>query len=251
MSGSAVHHESPVEKLSSVPLEKYEMLESDFQEFAYIVSHDLQAPLRHVREFSRLLMGRLAGKTGDKEQEYMRIINESTDRCNAMIMGLLEYSRLNTRGNPFTEADCNTLVEQAVSALRRHTEMKDITIHVEPLPSICGDGGQLKLLFSCLIDNAIKFRRPDTPLEVRIHAATKNDGWEFYVEDNGIGIPPEYESQIYALFRKLDPSTSGIGVGLTLCKKIIERHGGHVSHCKNDNNGTTFAVFLPKIPSEA
>lgn len=229
-----------------VALETYEELQRDFMEFTYIVSHDFQAPLRHIHEFSRLLVDKLSDKVGPKELEYVRIINASIERCEAMMAALLEYSRLNTRGEAFVPSDCNMIVEQAVASLRRHMTINNADIKIDPLPTVRGDPGQLKQLFYQLISNAIKFARPDAAPQVHIYAAAHDNGYEFFIEDNGIGIGPEYAMQIYTLFRKLDPSSPGVGIGLTLCKKIVARHKGRISFGRNYQNGTMFNVFLPK-----
>lgn len=236
-------HATPAE----TPLSDEERIARDFSEFAYVVSHDFNAPLRQIREFTRLLLTRLEGRIGEPERKYARFIQDNVRHAEAMLEGLLAYSRLNTRCEPFSEVDCNALLEEVQQTLQRKIEESNASIDCGPLPAVQGDRGQLKQLFYQLLDNALKFSRRGTPPQISVHAERRDDCWHFCVADNGIGILPEMQEAVFVLFKQLhdEDAYPGSGVGLTLCRKVAERHGGSLKVESDGNTGTNVWVTLP------
>jgi len=212
----------------TIPIEEYDALKQEYEEFTYIVSHDFNAPMRHLREFSKLLVESLDGKISDKEKMYVGFIEKSVLRNQAMLEALLQLSRLNTDAGEYITINCNDIVADIIKHKAKEIEEAGAEITYSDLPLIHGEATQIKTLFYNLIDNALKFRRKDfTPL-INITAEQNNEFWLFCIEDNGIGIEKSMENKIFKLFRKLnaDDEYSGVGIGLTLAKKITEVHGG-------------------------
>ncbi len=230
-----------------VPAERYEALQKEFDEFTYIVSHDLNAPLRHIREVSKILMDRLADKIGPEERRFAAVIEQSIYKTEAMINALLQYSRLNTRSQPFVAVDCSLQAGLATKSLHRQIEEKNARIAINALPSIQGDPGQIHMLFSQLLDNSLKFSRLGIAPEITIAAERQVNGWHFVVEDNGIGIGQDYQEKIFSLFRSVHEKKEiqGIGVGLPLCRKIVQRHGGRIWCESTGKEGARFHFTIP------
>ncbi len=211
----------------------------------YAVSHDFQAPLRHIREFNRLLFDRIAVRADDRERTYMRMVNNSIQRCDAMMAALLECSRVYSQGAPGETVDCNRLVDEAAQLLQRHLDSGDMRIHLEPLPTVRGDAAQLGRVFFHLLENAVKFKRENVMLDVTVRAQPWVGGWRIEVADNGIGVETNMAEKIFGLFKKVDPESPGIGVGLAFCSQVAQRHGGAISCRQNTPNGTVFCLYHP------
>lgn len=221
----------------------------DLQEFAYVVSHDLQAPLRAVRGFAELLHARLKDQFDEEAHELMGYIVESARHMQDLIKGLLDYSRVQTRGKPFELADVAAVVRQAMSHLRLEIEDTSAVVTVGELPSVMADRTQLVQVFQNLIDNAIKFRR-DGPPWIYVQGEKQGGDWVFAVRDNGIGIPPDHVQRIFGVFRRLHlrEEYPGIGMGLAICKRIVERHGGRIWVESEVGQGSVFYFTLPVVP---
>ncbi len=224
-------------------------IKKEFADFAYVVSHDLGAPLRHIREFTRLLLGNLTPHIGNEEKEYVKFIEHSIHKTEAMIEGLLQYSRLNTRAEPVTRIDCNRVFEETLDMLQDTLAARNARIRKESaLPFIEGDPGHIPLVFYYLLDNATKFHAPATHPEVVVSVARHGDLWRFAVKDNGIGMDPSRQDHAFTIFRRLhsDDEYPGIGIGLALAKKIVEqRHGGRIWIESAHGQGTTVFFTLP------
>ncbi|GAG61590.1 unnamed protein product, partial [marine sediment metagenome] len=203
---------------------------TELEQFAYVISHDLQEPLRMVSSYTQLLSKRYRNKLDDDADEFIAYAVDGAKRMQTLLHDLLEYSRVGTRGKPFSLVNCEHIVEQAMANLKIAIEECGASVSYDVLPTIIGDEGQLVRLFQNLIGNAIKFRGEEAP-QVHISALRRNNIVTFSVKDNGIGIDPEHSQSIFDIFRRLHTSEEypGTGMGLAICKKIVERHGGHIS----------------------
>ena len=214
---------------------------TELEQFAYVISHDLQEPLRMVSSYTQLLAKRYSDKLDNDADEFIAYAVDGTKRMQSLLHDLLEYSRVGTRGKPFSLVNCEHIVEQAIANLKIAIEECDASVSYDVLPTIMGDEGQLVRLFQNLIGNAIKFRREEAP-QVHISAKRMNYIVTFSVKDNGIGIDPQHSQSIFEIFRRLHTIEEypGTGMGLAICKKIVERHGGHISVQSQPGQGSTF-----------
>ena len=213
----------------------------ELEQFAYVASHDLQEPLRAVTSYAQLLAQRYQGNLDEKADKYINYVVDGASRMQQLINDLLAYSRLGTRGKEFELADCNAVVEQSLSNLQIAIAETKAIITYESLPTVMADGFQLVQLFQNLIGNAVKFCRQELPL-IHISAARNESEWRFSVRDNGIGIDPEYADRIFIIFQRLHGRReySGTGIGLSMCKRIVERHGGRIWVESFEGEGATF-----------
>jgi PAS domain S-box-containing protein len=221
---------------------------TDLEQFAYVASHDLQEPLRAVSGFVSLLQHQLKDALDEKKTEYMNFIVDGATRMQILINGLLEYSRIDTRGKPPEKTYSQKSLDEALLGLQTSIKESGAKITFETLPTVHIDPVQLTQLFQNLISNAIKFRG-DLPLEIHISAIRPNKVWQFAVKDNGIGIEQQYADRIFMIFQRLHTRKKypGTGIGLSLCKKIIERHGGKIWVESEPGKGSTFYFTVPDI----
>lgn len=219
----------------------------EYEDFAYIVSHDLSAPLRHVKEFTRLLIGGRKENLTEEEQEYVAFLEKSLCKIEDMQKALLTFSRLNSRAGPLRQTNLNHAVEAALKEID-DTNAYRPSVEYDNLPTIIADQKQIELLFFHLIDNALKFHRDDTAHRtVSITASDQGDVWMFGFKDNGIGIAKEYHEEVLRMFRRLNPDKyKGIGAGLTIARKIVRRHGGEMQIESEENKGTNVLFTIKK-----
>jgi PAS domain S-box-containing protein len=221
-------------------------INKDLEQFAYIASHDLQEPLRAVGGFVTLLQQRYRGKLDEKADCYINSAVEGASRMQALINGLLEYSRVGTRGNVPAPAQAADALKEALESLQTLIQESGAVITADPLPKVRADAIQLTHLFQNLIANAIKFRS-ERPPEIQIGSRRQDGSWLFWVRDNGIGIEPQYNERVFLIFQRLHPRTKypGTGIGLAICKRIVERHGGSIWVQSQPGQGSTFYFTLP------
>jgi PAS domain S-box-containing protein len=219
---------------------------AELEQFAYVASHDLQEPLRMVASYSQLLERRYRGKLDSDADEFIEFIVDGATRMQALINDLLAYSRVGTRGKEFESTDCNQVVNRALENLQAAIEEAGAEISVGPLPTLSADGSQLVQLFQNLISNALKFRG-DEPPRIEIDAKVEDGNAVFSVHDHGIGMEPQYADRIFLLFQRLHTKKDykGTGIGLAICKKIVERHGGRIWVESQLGEGATFFFTIP------
>jgi PAS domain S-box-containing protein len=218
----------------------------DLEQFAYVASHDLQEPLRAVSGYIQLLQQRYAGKLDDKASQYIDGAVDGAVRMQKLITDLLTFSRVGTRGRTLEWTDLSKVLDSTLENLKVGIQEANAKIANDPLPKLKVDPTQIAQLFQNLIGNAIKFRSKQTP-EIHIGAKKRQDSWLFSIQDNGIGIDPLYTERIFMIFQRLHTRRRypGTGIGLALCKKIIERHGGKIWVKSSPEKGSTFYFTLP------
>lgn len=230
--------------------EELESSNRELQSFAYMASHDLREPLRMVANYCNLLQKRYATMLDEDANEFLAYALGGAERMQDMLDGLLDYSRVQTHGHTFRMADCHELANDAVSNLRVVIEESHATITIKPLPTLLVDTTQILQLFQNLIGNALKFRGKNNP-EILVWAEHAEDHWLFAVRDNGIGIAPKDQERIFAIFKRLhtQEAYSGSGIGLAICKRIVERHGGRLWVESAPGEGATFYFQLAHAAS--
>jgi two-component system, LuxR family, sensor kinase FixL len=219
----------------------------ELERFAYVASHDLQEPMRTVQSFAQLLQRECGESLSGDAREYLGFIIGGVQRMQTLINDLLTYSRVSSQGAAFGPADCNEICARVLENLTAAIEANRADVTVEPLPVVIGDATQLGQVFQNLLVNAIKFHGRRAP-RIRVSAIETSRDWVFSVEDNGIGIAPEYFERIFVIFQRLHTieEYGGTGIGLAICKKIAERHGGRIWVESAVGEGSTFRFSIPK-----
>ena len=221
----------------------------DLEQFAYIASHDLQAPLRTIESFGQLLEKSLSGKLNGREQDFLNFISSGVGNMQELVGSLLTFSRVNTKSENLISINLSKLINLIQLEINSLLQEREAQIIVQSLPeTIVGDKIKIKQLFQNLIVNAIKFTKPDIAPIVRIQYAETPTHWEFKVIDNGIGIESEFQAKVFQLFQRLHTKDKyeGTGIGLALCKKIVEQHKGKISIESELGKGSCFTFTIDK-----
>jgi PAS domain S-box-containing protein len=237
------------EKTLNLKLEELRRSNEELEQFAYVSSHDLQEPLRMISSYLQLLQRRYQGKIDDKADKYIYFAVDGAARMQVLINDLLEFSRVTTRAEKPEPTDCEAVLNQVLSNLDLYVKQNKAAVSHDPLPEVVADSTQLVQVFQNLIINGIKFHSEETPI-INICAEKKAKEWVFAVKDNGIGIDPQYSEKIFEVFKRLHNKEQypGTGIGLAVCKKIVERHGGHIWVESELGKGSTFYFTLPINP---
>ena len=238
-------HRGHLEELVLQRTEDLARSNRDLEQFAYVASHDLQEPLRAVGGFVGLLQQRYQGKLDERADSYINLAVDGATRMQTLIGDLLSYSRVGTKGKAMEPTDTRESLNDALTNLHASIEESGAVVQIDPLPTIRADAVQLTQLYQNLIANAIKFRSDKSP-EIHIGARREQDAWLFWVRDNGIGIAPQYAERIFMIFQRLHTRKAypGTGIGLAICKRIVERHGGSIRVESQPGQGSTFYFTL-------
>lgn len=229
--------------------ERLRMSNEKLQRFAYVASHDLHEPLRSIVSFSQLIDRRYRGKLDSDVDEFLGYIAGAGRRMQALILDLLQVSRTRWAPDRLCRPMSGGILADAIRSLKEPLAEAGGTMVVEAMPTVMVDAAQLEQVFTNLIGNAIKYRRPEVPLMITVSAGRHEDWWEFAIADSGIGIESEYYELIFEMFRRLHTQNEyeGTGIGLAIVKKIVERHGGRVWVESMPNRGSTFFFTMPAV----
>ncbi|MBI1878171.1 MAG: response regulator [Chloroflexi bacterium] len=238
-------HTAELEQLVNERTAELQRSNAELEQFAYVASHDLQEPLRMVSRYCQHLERRYKGQLDAKADKYIAYAVDGARRMQELINDLLDYSRVKTQGKAFEPTDCQQVFAQACANLRRTIQKSQAQVSCEPLPTVLADAAQLVSLFQNLIGNAIKYQC-DASVQVHISAERQDGEWLFAVRDNGIGIKPEYFERIFLIFQRLHERGAypGTGIGLAICQKIVEHHGGRIWVESELGEGSTFYFTL-------
>jgi light-regulated signal transduction histidine kinase (bacteriophytochrome) len=218
----------------------------DLEQFAYVASHDLQEPLRKVSGFCELLRSRYAGQLDERADQYIDFAVDGSRRMSRLIAELLAFSRVGRNTAERTEVDCGEALEQALHNLAVPLADAGAEVTHDPLPTVIGEPSLLVTVFQNMIGNAVKFRGPAPP-KVHVGVSRREDVWEFRVSDNGIGVEPAYAEKVFVIFQRLHGRDEypGTGIGLALCRRILEYHGGSIWLDTEPSEGAIFRFTLP------
>lgn len=221
---------------------------ADLEQFAYVVSHDLQEPLALIQRYAELLAEEKIADKNKQASGYLEQVLDSSQRMQSMIDAILEYSRIETRGTPFRSVDIEEVVAEAVANLSAAMEESGAEVRYRDLPTVNADRGQMLQLFQNLIGNAVKFRTPRRKPRIRITASEQAAHWRFTVQDNGIGVDPDQRERIFGMFQRLHTGSEypGTGIGLAICRGIVRRHGGDIWVDSVPGEGSTFHFTIAK-----
>jgi two-component system, chemotaxis family, sensor kinase Cph1 len=244
--GQDITERKKAEEALRIVAENLTRSNSELEQFAYVASHDLQEPLRMVTSYTQLIEQRYKGKLDADADEFIGYAVDGANRMRRLIDDLLSYSRVNKRGNPFRPTESQLALDVALKNLQRSIEENGAVVTHDQLPEVMADEGQLVQLLQNLIGNAIKFHAKEPP---RVHVSAKHlqeKEYLFSVQDNGIGIDPQYFDRLFKIFQRLHTKEEypGTGIGLALCKRIVERHGGRIWLESQPGKGTTVYFTL-------
>ncbi len=222
---------------------------AELEQFAYVASHDLQEPLRKVSSFTQLLQRRYGEQLDERADQYIAFAVDGANRMQVLINDLLAFSRVGRVHNESREVDLDALVERTIGTLSMAAEETGAEITHDELPTVVGDTTQLGMLWQNLLSNALKFREPERPPRIHIEARQEGDMWHFAVRDNGIGIAPEFREKVFVIFQRLHTKDAypGTGIGLAMCKKVVEFHGGTIGIDPEYSPGTRVFFTLPVL----
>jgi len=220
---------------------------AELEQFAYVATHDLQEPLRAVASCVQLLQKRYEGQLDERAQEFITHAVDGTKRMQTLINDLLAYSRISTDAQVFASTNCEMVLKEALANLVVAISESGAVVTQDALPTVSGDATQLTQLFQNLIGNALKFRE-ERPPQIHIGAVRDNGDWRFSVADNGIGMEPQYFERVFLVFQRLHTRKEyqGTGIGLAICKKVVERHGGRIWAESEPGQGATFCFTIPE-----
>jgi light-regulated signal transduction histidine kinase (bacteriophytochrome) len=225
---------------------------AELEQFAYVASHDLQEPLRKVASFCQLLEQRYRGQLDERADQYIDFAVDGAKRMQQLINDLLAFSRVGRVTGDWELVQLDDVLRRALSNLDTAIAESGARVAAEPLPAVRGEASLLALVFQNLIGNALKFRSEAAP-EVRVGVDRRDGEWLITIADNGIGIEPQYAERVFVIFQRLHPKQEypGTGIGLAMCRKIVEYHGGSIWLDTEADSGTVFRFTLPALEESA
>lgn len=228
-------------------IEELNRSNQELEQFAYVASHDLQEPLRKIAFYSDYLVKKYGNQLNEEGAGFVKNIMRATDRMKLLIHDILAYSTINKEKKPFSKVDLNLVAQEAIQDLEIAINEKNAQLHIDPLPSVKGDENQLKQLFENILSNSVKYTLPNTPPQIHISAEVADNMAVLYFKDEGIGFEEKYAERMFALFQRLHGKSTyiGTGIGLAICKKIVEIHHGEITAKSEPGKGATFIVKLP------
>lgn len=228
---------------------RLEELEKEYEEFAYVISHDLTAPFRQIDGMAQIILRRNPDKFDEKTLQYFRFITSGAKTGQEILEALLKFSRLNTKTQPFETVDCNELVAKVIEEFATEIQTSEAQIETTQCPAVLGDKNQIQELFYQLIKNALLYRKLDFSPLIKIGAKKNENAWEFCIQDNGIGIPEKLMNRTFTVLRRAvdEEEYPGFGIGLPIAKKIVQRHGGKIWLESEENVGTKVYFTLTAI----
>lgn len=227
---------------------RLEMLKNELREFAFVASHDLREPLRKIQTFGNMLTRKYSSDLAAEGQDYVARMINAAKRMSELLDSLLSYSRVTSRANPFQPVNLTTVARDVVSDMEFAIKKAGGRVEIAELPLIDADPVQIRQLLQNLISNSIKYRKDNEKPVIRIHGHTIETLCEVFIEDNGIGFEAQYADRIFRPFQRLhrrDENYEGTGIGLAICRKIVEHHGGSIRAESTPGEGATFIVQLP------
>lgn len=224
------------------------LLKAEYEEFVYIISHDLSAPLRQVQSFSEIITNKHSSNFDDKTKRHFELIIRGANQASQMLKAMSYYSRLNTRAKPFALFDCNVSIAKALDNLSSLISDSGASITCDDFPEIIGDEEQITILFQQLIHNALTYQKAGSKPIISISFTNNVDAWQFSIKDNGIGVPESLREKIFKVLRRgvSDKKYPGLGMGLAYASKILQKHRGGI----NVVNSAQGAIFTFKIAKE-
>jgi PAS domain S-box-containing protein len=224
-----------------------EQSNSELNSFTYIASHDLQEPLRKIQTFCQRIMETSGNQFSAATNDYFQRILNASKRMQHMIGSFLEYSRMNSEAIERTSIDLNKTLEEVISERLEEASNEQVQVTIEKLPTISGIPDQIRQLFSNLLSNAIKYKNLKGPSRIHVTSSQQDGYWKITVSDNGIGFDPQYADRIFELFQRLHGRSEyeGTGIGLAICKKIVQNHGGFIKAIGTPGAGASFEIYLP------
>lgn len=227
---------------------KIKQTNQELEQFAYTASHDLKEPLRMINAFVQLLEKKYVQQLDDTAKKYIHFATDASQRMTQLINELLDYSRIGKEDSAYEEVDLNQLVKHVLQLNGAYIEAQKANIIIHPLPAVRAMRIPLRMLFNNLIINALKYHKAGLAPRIEISASEQNQCWQFIIKDNGIGIAKEYQQQIFQMFRRLHQAKTygGVGMGLAICKKIVEQHGGTIWVESEEGSGSTFCFTIAR-----
>jgi light-regulated signal transduction histidine kinase (bacteriophytochrome) len=223
-------------------------LKAEYQEFVYVVSHDLNASLRQITGFSEIIANKYSETFEDKSRRHLALILSGSAKAKQLLDALTDYSRLNTRAECFTSINCEEIIEKVKQQLSERLNSRNAKIIFPALPVIIGDKTQIYQLFYHLIHNALHYQEPENKPKIEIEVTEQIHHWQFCIKDNGIGVPTNLTEKIFTVLRRAvsDKKFAGIGMGLAIAKKVLHRHHGEIWVDKHTKHGSSFYFTIAK-----
>ena len=249
------HQQKAQNRLEAMVHERTRQLEASneaLQSFAYAASHDLREPLNKIVAFGQRLQDKYTDQLDEKGQQYLGVMQTAAKRMTRLIDDLLEYSRVGREEAPLVKIDLDRVVHEVISDLEIPIQEAGAEIILQPLPQICAHAGRMRQVFQNLLSNAIKFHRTDVPPKIQVSGYEEHDTAVITVQDNGIGFEPQYAEKIFTLFTRLHTRFEypGTGIGLALCRRILDQYRGKITAKGEPNVGATFTISLPLTGSK-